>query len=1467
MVQPRKEQIKSVNTKFTFGDIILYPGSSDTIIPIETYAITGVPGGAEEDVQASTVSSIYSPYPILAGDAIKIAIDGAPSVSVTFTGTDTTVSRIASRINTTLGFDVAFNQEGLLFLQTPTVGASSSIVLSDVSPGVLTKLGLAAGTYTGLKGPVKGILTRTPDGLGGLVRLATQDGRHLVTDVTDYRMVGNNAGSAIWTASILGGTPIHGRLTYDGYKYHIRSYAKLPTKASAITFNSSFTTLGGSDQVDLTVDGISFSVSFGFFGSNPNNRDWVVQLINSAYAGVLGFYGGHVYIVGTVSGPFSFSSSDSFTIKVDGGSQTIVVFTGTEVTASDVANVINTAVGSSVATNYFNGYQDLVYLLSPNNNGVNSSIELVDNSLSSGTLSKIGLRPGMYRGPFIAEPYGPDEIKITSQYRGTGVLLQIGGLPATLTKLGLNAGTYGGSDSSEEELVKIPYQQAFNINGYPVEMIFSEVMEFGDIDPVGDSRVQKFLDKSAGSNQSVSSLNLKFVNTPFGNTYVSPSRGLFDVGKPVTVGPDGSVAREYLQDAIDQSNAFFKQFLRYPGGVVSAIVSNRFEGTGFGGNALSSAGFMEFYLDPTNSYPYYAEYDFLANTGIYNYDNLIASITRDAGTSASFGPNTPGYIALFNGCGVVSWDTTSGPLGTSDGLKFADVHTHNRVTGGGTGQGYIPLTADPNHIDGSPTLADNYVRNVVEAGPYSIMRTLNARHEIVLGDGVSSFGDFSGPDAFHKAQAYLNVVGAKRATIRVKHGYYVTSFTVDFTFLSDLVIDGYYEHPSASSVSISHQWYYESFSLPNNGYTKISGIAITNDIGAELNLIRVEGGILELDGCWINAGGVYCTNIVEFRAYKTDFIGQSMPILSPGPWFQAVGFDIWANDSHYQNTNIISFKECYLSSPVNGAVVAVYDYTSMGTANVELIEFLNCNFDTSRVAIDESGNLLSQCGIISFNPSSDVYANCGGEIKNVHIYDCRLNTSDYGSGSPVAIHVMPSGWDGSSYYTQGSGYPAMKIDNFDIKRFYVGFWNTHDAVAIPAIAIGGIGVDSDYGSKLTIEDVVVDAWFSTNGSSTNNMIPWFTNYTGGLYGDFGEAKGGFFCLAAKHIEVKNIEFVHPIAWANYGEFFFCSYGQLDIEGVDVPLKLGGGGYTPPSSRLCIREMFQQLNSFNMKRIYYYNTDGADQWVRGAIVWIEARNYLISKGHINDLNIELYASPASFVNGISMPKTGAYYGAYGGNTGGVIIENSSIGSRFIGSLSENGLLFGIEAYADDITIRNVMIDSCQYNGIFVDSYLSRSVKIEDCTVIYCGNSASSGDYSVGVCLLSRRSNDAFGSFDVINNYIGLNHASPDSYQLNVRDVDPWGAKTTGVVTGNSTIYSGDYYGVFNITLNVDTAIPAGFLYNGTVRVLGVETGYSGSTGSFVGPGAGLIYVPDFFPYILMSMIHNRALLLSNLSLLY
>lgn len=1462
MVQPRKEQIKSVNTKFTFGTITGLPGYSELTVPIDSYSVTKVPNGAEEDVPAVVLSSIPSSYPILAGDSFRIAIDGAPGVLIVLTGTDITVSRVASRINTTLGFGIAFNRNGRLFLQTITAGSSSSIVLSDVSPGVLFKLGLSAGTYTGLKGPIRGVLTRTPDGLGGLVRLATQDGRHLVTDATDFRMNGSNNDAVEWTPSILGGIPIHGRLTHDGSNYILKTYAKFPSKASVTTFNSSFSLLDSSDQLTIETDGKSISI---YFPSPPYTKDQVIDAINDAWGSLVGqpsaFSDGKVVIHGTNPGPFYMEPGDSFSICIDGGVVYTITMTGTEKTVTDIVNTMGTIMGFTCSgIDYLLNDLQCLKIFSLTTNGRFSSVELNDLSTGSGTLRKLGLRSGLYRGSFIAESYGPDEIRILSPYRGANSYIQISGIASTLTKMGLTAGNYPGSDDATDELVSFPYQSRINAgNSYKLEMIFSEVLEFGEIDPENDTRVQNFLDKSAGSNQASSMLNPKFYNSPGSSTYLSPSFGITDVGKPVTVGPDGSIDKNYLQAAFDHSDTLFKQFLRYSNGAIKAIVSNRFEGTGYAENSLTTSPYMQFFLDPINDFPTYGEFDFFAGASSYDYSKLIATIARD---SATFGPNTYGYVGLVNGNALVSLDATLGPLSTADGLKLASSQT---INAGGTGRKYIPFTAAANSTDGVPRLAEASISGVTTAGPYSIMRTLNARHEVTLGDGISTFGDFNGSDALHQVQSYLQAVGATRATIKIKSGWYVTSQTVDFSFLTDLVIDGYYENTNIMPVLISHEWVYECLHLPLNGYTKISGIAISNNTSGESRLIWAEGGILDIEGCWINAGSVYTDNVVEFRARKTQFIGRSMIITTPSPWRSTIELTVSSSSTHSQQTKVYSFEECYLSSTVGGPVLAVYDYSSLGVATVELIKFSNCSFDLSNITVSRSA-LTQQGGIISFSPSGDAYNNLGAEVKKVQIYDCDAwtNFSSYGSGSPMIINAVPSGWSGSGSYSQGHGYPAMKIDNFDIKRLYIGYHNTASSADCPAIGIGGIGVDSEYGGKLTLEDVVINTQFSTHGRSTSNMTPWFTDYTNDNYGNRGEGKGGFACLAAKHIEVKNVTFLTSTACTDFGEFFFCSYGKLDIDGIEIPAINGGPG-SPPETRICIRETSAtEVNGFNIRNVRFYNLSTADSWANDSIILVETRNNRFVNAHISDFYLSLYCD----INcvGIHVAEYGAFNTALVQINGGITIENGYIGSQFIGSSSTNGFTWGILAFGDNIKIQNVVIDSCVTNGISGSSFLYGYFTVENCTIQYCGNAEYVGDYSSGLCLFSKRTSSSHGMFNVLHNQLSNNNASPSDIQANIRDISKWGAKTTANVYGNSTLQDLDYLGQLNVTVNVDTNIPAGFVQPSVCRVKGVECGYSGNTGVYARNGAnGLLYIPDFWPPLPMDCIHNLAKLTSDISI--
>ncbi len=86
---------------------------------------------------------------ILNGEAFSISIDGAPAVTVTFGGADTTQAAVLARINATLGFASAVINAAQIDLNGVQKGTGGKVTLADVVAGTLAKIGHTAGTVNG----------------------------------------------------------------------------------------------------------------------------------------------------------------------------------------------------------------------------------------------------------------------------------------------------------------------------------------------------------------------------------------------------------------------------------------------------------------------------------------------------------------------------------------------------------------------------------------------------------------------------------------------------------------------------------------------------------------------------------------------------------------------------------------------------------------------------------------------------------------------------------------------------------------------------------------------------------------------------------------------------------------------------------------------------------------------------------------------------------------------------------------------------------------------------------------------------------------------------------------------------------------------------------------------------------------------------------------------------------------------
>lgn len=114
--------------------------TTDTGGPVNCTAITAT---------AATNGGAGFPGALATGDQISIAVDGLPAVTVTFQATDITRALVAARINGFMGFVCAVDDGANVDLFGAQLGSGGRLIIADITPGVLAKIGQVAGTYNG----------------------------------------------------------------------------------------------------------------------------------------------------------------------------------------------------------------------------------------------------------------------------------------------------------------------------------------------------------------------------------------------------------------------------------------------------------------------------------------------------------------------------------------------------------------------------------------------------------------------------------------------------------------------------------------------------------------------------------------------------------------------------------------------------------------------------------------------------------------------------------------------------------------------------------------------------------------------------------------------------------------------------------------------------------------------------------------------------------------------------------------------------------------------------------------------------------------------------------------------------------------------------------------------------------------------------------------------------------------------
>lgn len=1234
--------------------------------------ISGTPGGVQENVPALVTSILVEPYLILAGDAINISFDGGPPFLVTFFATDTTASRIVNRINLAVAATIAFNDAGRLFLRGIIIGSAGNIILSDAVAGTLAKLGMTPGTTIGANAPIRGIITRSLDNRGGYVVLRTTDGKNVVTDGNFTYQIGEGFAPTSRIVDQLGGSPIHGRLTFDplASTYSLKYFARGPVPPELFTFNSRFDLLDGTDSITFTFVFLGI-FTFGPFAvtfpAGPGlTRDAVVDRINQVWADFSTITNnGQAHVQTIQTQPFSVIG-DTLLIAVDGGAFQPVVFTS--ITAAGIAADINGAIVGVTAAAVGN----FVEIRSNNSNGRTSSLNI--SSGNTEICNKLGLAEGLYRGYFIAEPYGASEIRIRGLGVGPSSSITIAASGATQSRIGLTAGTVVASADGERPAV-IP--TFFFPGAYLLTYLFPEVLEFGEVDPAAESVVEQFSDKSAGSNRDQQLDNFTNDGQDF-----STFGGIPSAGKPVTPNALGVINISFLRPAIDGANRMFKQFIRgdfsYGSETVSALVANNIETTGTAGNPLPPSTSFAIDVDPSNFFP-----------GIRTFG---VRFRRDSGPVIPFLVGDGGSFGLSFPYAVNLGPTTS--LGNSGSiLRFYDVNT--LASGGG---GLIPLTEPTARTvrifekeDQSSSLATHR----------SLLNKLNASSiTITLGDGVNSFGDFNGSNALQSAVAFIHATygsGTANRSYRLlfKAGQYdinVANGAVDFsnggasvnkTFILEGISPDLLFGGSGSFLLLNHTG--ATGLVFGSNFVIFKNMAVsTNLVGTFLPQISVGSNKFHAVECRFNDQRIDFTNSTEVLFSSCVCINTTTAILPAGnPNLRFSAGDGVAK--------LLTFRDCQFTGTDHNPILQVRSTSSIATlTNIKKILFDNCNFTLGSTTMTGSTNLTGNCGIIDLDPNgaksfraSAFGGLTGAFISSLIFRDCNAIAGGSLTTS-ILLHLIPSTNGVATIYSVTTDQPFLRVNNLKISG---GIWEI-PAVgsAINPFTIGlasGIATNPPIATttptntfgNVTIEDLTIR--YASNdsttavpvdmGVATTDSRPFFTGVESTSVGavNVPTAIWGAVAISANRLVIRNLNIRGTTQLGRCGDLFIKADKTCDIDNILISdYNVGSGAIGgAPDQRIRFRfgmgtaTALANINrEVHVKNVTCIGTDAAvlTKWATLGIITHEPTHIPVLYDRLTVKNYSIAGSPPPAPNGAGFyfidAASNALYGTTNGNSG-------------------------------------------------------------------------------------------------------------------------------------------------------------------------------------------------------------------------
>lgn len=1407
-MRPRKAQID--NLKTNYSELVLQPtvgATSASIIPADlyNYTITDTDGGVEEDIPARTVANpIAPPYLISLGDSFSVRLNGAPSITVTFAASDTNISRIVDKINLTLGVAIAFNKNGYLLLQSNVIGDNSQLILNDVVVGTLTKLGLSAGTYNGASEPIRGIVTKSNQvddngsDLGGFVPLKTLDQKSIISDSQYLRKVNTNSiNGTLYTSDAPIGIPINGRINSVGGIYIIKFHTRGPGPAELITSSSSFSSLDGTDSFNLTFSTVNYDgssrnlvstiVSGITFPAAPYTRDSVIQRINQVVASTINPNGaGAARVIGRNRQPFNVNGL-TLKMAIDGGGVVAYTF-GSITTAFEIAVAITANFPGVTATPASGGTQ--IQITSNNINGYSSSIEIIGGDQSNPVANILGIQPGLYRGLWVAEPYGYDEIRLATWVHGYSSLLGVSGLSQTLTRLGLSNTIVHGSDN-KERLVTYPKVSTGQVK---ILTVVPEVIDLRESRDNTESINAKFNNQSLSNNDYFNQV-IDISQPPSNNWFSSANGGVRTAGKPVLTNLSGQIDRDYLRNALDEIYSLVKQFTNgtyipgspsvdtvgggYINGLFQSLVASRLltnDIREYSPGSITNIN-INFSPDLATASGHYHESRVTVGVNVTS-TNIISKLRWEYDGISTVDTD----LKIIHDLGFAS---NKSAFGSSSGeCNFFDSNTISSGTLTG-GKKYIPLTSPWHQYTRISEQYNNTGSDV------SILKTINSRYSITIGDGTNTWGDFNGPSALQNALTSALASGAVDIVIDVKPGTYTLSSSVNFASAPanlKLTLNGKGQS-TIIDFGVEAFYFYNTQTIILNNiylYCNNQNLAITLYNNASV----IANNITSRNVAWtINGVSNVTINDSVLTANPTGILF----------WFNIPGNipSVGSSGLHVYNSFLTGGTILYIQNISN----------STPKTRFEKIIFRDCKIDLTGESTIVASSLSTARGLIQISATT----NNGFYIDSLAFYNCNV-TQKTGSVYGTVIYLTPnrSNLEDTNYfdintitidggtwlapYTDQTMNPFTIVSNHDIfiRNIKFGFFE--------------FGGGQTHGGPILQHE----KWFA-NGTSGSPVL------TASMW--------GMLAVRADYLEMDNIV-LNTNRNSNSGDLFVFTpeNGTSKLNNINIVVNTDAGG-SNPTNRIRLRNYNPLL--VEIDKLLFRSIDSAS--IGTNILYAEPNGYASeTELSITNSNFSLPGggTPADAIYLAGVSSIGNIYTSSPRDFTNVTLSSNKI------TRCQNGIEVGTgnsSQVFSNINIENNIINSCDSSAIYFRICNGRNFNFI--------NNILSQNAAYGIYIEDGVNATHSLSYNIMNNRCSSN-GGYNGIQIRLRLLDPSSftyKMVDSIIMGNNCCDTGDGSYAYDtpstwgkIKINQITANVAAALTSPTNHInspKGAHTGFS------------------------------------------